>query len=105
MMDPFSTLGVTTDADDEQIRRAYLDQVRRYPADRHPERFQRIRDAYEQIGTRRGRLQHRLFATEAPTRESLLQHLETLAQAQRPSLEQFQALLRLNPEQLTPRAK
>ncbi len=95
MIDPFTVLGVPVDADDQTIRQAYLDQVRRYPADRHPGRFQRIRVAYEQIQGRRERLGHRLFDVEAPTPDALLEHLDEAATPRRPSLEQFQALLRM----------
>lgn len=39
-------LGVEEDASDEQLRKAYVEQVRRYPPDRDPDRFEKIRDAY-----------------------------------------------------------
>jgi len=45
--DPGVVLGVSEDADKEDIRRAYLNQIRAYPPDRHPEMFEKIRDAYE----------------------------------------------------------
>jgi len=99
MIDPFATLGVPTDADDAQVRRAYIDRIRRYPADRFPERFQRIRKAYEQIETRRERLRYRLFSTEPPSPQNLLDQLDALAEPRRPDLSQFQALLRLSRDQ------
>ena len=96
MIDPFIILAVPPDATDEAIRHAYLEQVRRYPAERDAERFQRIRAAYEQIKTRRERMSYYLFCTDAPTAESLLEHLDNLATPARPKREQFQALLRMN---------
>jgi len=42
-------LGVPADAGEEQVRAAYLEQVRLHPPDRDPEAFERIRDAYEQL--------------------------------------------------------
>ena len=42
-------LGVSAGAGDEELRAAYLEQVRRHPPDREPELFERIRDAYEQL--------------------------------------------------------
>lgn len=95
MIDPFAILGLSPDADDEAIRRAYMEQVRRFPAERDAQRFQRIRGAYERIKTQRDRLNYRLFSTEAPTPEDLLEHLDALATPGRPSIEQFRALLRM----------
>jgi DnaJ-class molecular chaperone len=42
-------LGVGPDADDAQLRSAYLQKVQQHPPDRAPEMFERIRDAYEQL--------------------------------------------------------
>lgn len=44
---PYEVLEVSEDADDEELRRAYLRKVKEFPPDRAPEQFQRIRDAYE----------------------------------------------------------
>lgn len=66
MSDPFKLLGVSYDADDEAVRRAWLEQVRRCPPDRDPERFKAIRAAYEQIGDLRGRLRYHLFDSAPP---------------------------------------
>lgn len=46
---PWSILGLALDADDNQIRSAYLQKVKEYPPDRAAEQFERIRDAYEQL--------------------------------------------------------
>lgn len=94
MNDPFAILGLPPDADDDAIRQAYMQQVRRFPAERDPDRFQRIRTAYEQVKTQRDRLRYRLFSTEAPTAEDILEHLDALARPGRPEIEQFRALLR-----------
>ena len=45
--DPWLILGVSVQADDTQIRSAYLQKVKEYPPDCAPEQFERIRDAYE----------------------------------------------------------
>ena len=45
--DPGKILGVSIDADEEEIRAAYLQKIREYPPDRSPEEFEKIRDAYE----------------------------------------------------------
>jgi DnaJ-class molecular chaperone len=93
MIDPFITLGVDQDADDQQIRQAYLAGIGRYPADRYPQEFQRIRAAYEKILGHRERLRYRLFDCEPPTPESLCQQLDACCQPGRPSVEQFRAVL------------
>lgn len=64
IMDPSGVLGVSQDATDEDIRAAYLLKVREYPPDRSPERFEKIRDAYEILRDPRRRLRHRLFSVD-----------------------------------------
>src|SRR3954452_10400593 len=61
MVDPFHVLGVAADADDETIRRRYLELVRENPPARAPERFAAIRQAYEQVKDAETRLKKRLF--------------------------------------------
>lgn len=66
MQNPFITLDVAETADDDAIKKAYLQQVREHPPERDPERFQMIRAAYERIKTRRDRLRYRLFQNQTP---------------------------------------
>lgn len=73
MKDPYHVLGVTRNAADEEIHRAYLAKVQVYPPDREPVRFQEIRRAYEILKDRRLRLQHDLFNSEPPERSDLLE--------------------------------
>ncbi len=93
MIDPYTILGIDTDADDEAIKLAYLDQIRRYPAEHDAQRFAQIRAAFERIRSRHERLGYRLFESEPPTPQSLLAHLAISAKPGRPTKEQFQALL------------
>jgi curved DNA-binding protein CbpA len=71
--DPFATLGIDEDADDEAVRQSYLALVRRFSPDREPERFQEIRAAYEAISNERARLEVKLLraGTAALTRLKL----------------------------------
>ncbi len=46
-MDPYAILGVLSDADDDSVRKAYLDFVRQFSPDRNPEKFKKISEAYE----------------------------------------------------------
>ena len=66
MHNPFIILDVAETADDDTIKKAYLQQVREHPPERDPERFQTIRAAYETIKTRRDRLRYRLFQHDTP---------------------------------------
>ena len=59
--DPFLTLDVGPDADDDEVKRRYLALVRQFSPERDPERFQEIRAAYDAIRDRRGRLRTRLL--------------------------------------------
>ncbi|HOF05210.1 MAG TPA: J domain-containing protein [Syntrophales bacterium] len=65
-MDPYDVLGLPRDADDETIRKRYLEQVRRFSPDAAPEEFQRIRKAYEQIKDEGARRRHELFDHTMP---------------------------------------
>jgi len=63
MIDPYEVLGVSTDADEAEIRRRYLELVRQFPPDQAPERFAAIRGAYEEVRDPARRLQAQLFET------------------------------------------
>lgn len=87
---PFEILGVSPEADDETIRRAYLHKVQICPPDRASEEFQAIRRAYEQIRTPRARIEYALFY--CPSLEEIQRFAYRLKQ-RRPSLSQFRKLL------------
>jgi curved DNA-binding protein CbpA len=61
MPDPYSVLGIAPDADDEAIRKRYLELAREFPPEQHPERFAAVRAAYEKVKDLDGRVRHRLF--------------------------------------------
>jgi curved DNA-binding protein CbpA len=61
MTDPYDTLGLPADADDDAIRGRYLELVREFPPERAAERFAAVRAAYERLRDRDTRLKHRLF--------------------------------------------
>ena len=69
MDDPYAVLGVADDADDEAIRRRYLELVRQFSPEHHAQRFAAIRAAYESLRDRDARLRHRLF--EAGKKENV----------------------------------
>jgi len=49
MADPYTLLEVTPEASAAQLKAAYHRQLRRYPAHSHPQEFQSIRAAYDQL--------------------------------------------------------
>ncbi len=61
MLTYYLTLGLTPDADDETIRRRYLERVKRYSPEKDPEMFQHITEAYEALKDPRMRVRERLF--------------------------------------------
>ncbi len=74
--DPWSVLGVPPEADDEQIRAAYLRKVKEHPPDRSGSEFEKIRDAYEQLKDPYRRAKHLVLgaAADQPL-ESLLDNV------------------------------
>jgi curved DNA-binding protein CbpA len=74
---PYTVLDVSDDADDETIRRRYLELVRQFSPEHHPQRFAAIRAAYESLRDRDARLRHRLF--EAGRKENVDAIIEEVA--------------------------
>ena len=69
MSDPYAVLGLSPDSDDETIRRRYLELVRQFSPEHHPEKFAAVRSAYESLRDLNTRLRYRLF--EAGKNESV----------------------------------
>jgi curved DNA-binding protein CbpA len=63
--DPRSILEVGPEASGEEVRAAYLRKIKQYPPDRHPEEFEKVRDAYELLRDPRSRTRALLFSGEA----------------------------------------
>lgn len=61
--DPYEILGLSSSADEAEIRQKYLARVREFPPDRSPEEFERTRAAYEALRDPVTRMQRRLFDT------------------------------------------
>jgi curved DNA-binding protein CbpA len=76
MTDPYAVLGLPADSDDETIRRRYLELVRQFSPERHPEKFAAVRQAYESLRDLDTRLRYRLF--EAGKKESVDAIIEEL---------------------------
>lgn len=61
MKDYYSTLNIAKVATVTEIKKAYFALVRKFPPDRHPEEFMKIREAYEILVDQNTRQQYDLF--------------------------------------------
>jgi curved DNA-binding protein CbpA len=87
MIEPHAVLGLPPDCDDETIRRRYLELVRQFSPEHHPERFAAIRAAYEQLRDLNTRLRYRLFeAGKKDTVDAILEELACRSARRRVSL-------------------
>lgn len=74
MLSNYFILGLDLNATDEEIRKRYLQLIKRYTPEKDPDRFQEITGAYEQIKTPRARILGKLFGplSVSDAEESLL---------------------------------
>lgn len=65
MPNPYDVLGLPLDADDDVVRRRYLELTRQFPPEQHPEKFATVRAAYEKLKDLDSRTRYRLFEVGA----------------------------------------
>jgi len=95
MTDPYEVLSLPADADDEAIRRRYLELVRQFTPEHHPEKFAAIRQAYESLKDLSTRLRRRLFDVgEHESVQAIIEELACRSPRRRMSLEALLALAR-----------
>jgi curved DNA-binding protein CbpA len=95
MPDPYSVLGLPPDSDDETIRRRYLELVRQFSPEHHPDRFAAIRRAYENLRDLDTRLRYRLFeAGKNESVDALIEEIICRSPRRRVSLETLLAVTR-----------
>jgi curved DNA-binding protein CbpA len=93
--DPYQVLGLPVDADDETIRRRYLELVKEFPPDHHAARFNEIRQAYEQLKDLETRLRDRLFEVAKPDElTAIIAEVEGHAPRPRRTLQQLLEMTR-----------
>lgn len=85
MTDPYRILCLDRDADDQQVRQAYLAAIRACPPERDAKRFEAVRQAYESLASQRDRLRHALFDTATPDLGDVLAWLEPEFRPQAPN--------------------
>lgn len=87
MADPFAVFDLPPDADDEAIRRRYLQLVKEYSPERQPEKFAEIRQAYDKLKDLDTRLRYRLFeAGKAESVDAIIEDLTCRTSRRRLSL-------------------
>lgn len=68
MADPYEVLGLDrASATEEAVRKRYLELVRQHSPERDPQRFAKIREAYERLRDPETRLRSELFEQRALT--------------------------------------
>jgi curved DNA-binding protein CbpA len=98
MTDPYQVLGLPGDSDDEAIRRRYLELVRQFSPERHPEKFAAVRRAYESLRDLNTRLRYRLFeAGKNETVDAIVEELTCRSTRRRLSLQTLLSALGKNP--------
>jgi curved DNA-binding protein CbpA len=92
MTDPYAVLGLPADSDDETIRRRYLELVRKFSPEQHPEKFSAVRQAYESLRDLNTRLRYRLFeAGKQESVEAIIEELGCQSKRRRLSLQELLA--------------
>jgi curved DNA-binding protein CbpA len=94
MDDPHIVLGLPADADDEAIRRRYLELVRQFSPEHHPEKFAAVRAAYERLRDRNARVRYRLLeAGRKETIESIVEEIACRSSRRRIALKTLLSML------------
>lgn len=73
-MNPYVVLGVSQNATDDEIRQAYLKEIRKSPPEHNPDRFKMLTWAYGMIKDKASRSQFYLFDDD-PGGDSLVEAL------------------------------
>ena len=60
-MNPYEVLGVSYESDDASIRGAYLELVKKFTPEMHPDKFEEINRAYITLKDEKSRLEYYLF--------------------------------------------
>lgn len=62
MLKSFLVLDLPMDASDQDIRKKYLELVKKFTPEKYPSQFQKITTAYESVKDQRSRVKSRLFS-------------------------------------------
>jgi curved DNA-binding protein CbpA len=96
VMNPYLVLGVPVQADDQTIRRAYLEAIKQATPEKNPARFKAVSEAYERIKDESSRCKYELFHQESPGAsplDTVLRHLRMAAKPKPMSMETMKEFL------------
>jgi len=93
MMNPFEKLGVTEDANDAEIKQAYLAKVKENPPERDQQQFKEIHGAYTSIKDDKSRLSYQLFTLPSVDFDLLVDQALRTENSVELSAEVFQQIL------------
>ena len=96
-MNPYEILGISSESGDDSIRSAYLELVKSYPPERHPEKFRQINTAYNELRDKKSRLKYYLFNEDTWIHspfEALVSHLSMSTEKKPPKFEKLKEYLR-----------
>ena len=85
---------LSPDISDEMVKQAYLQKVRDYPPEQNPEKFRRIREAYELLKDEKSRLAYALFHIDDINSMDILSTLFLDTKRSVPTEKQFLNVLR-----------
>ena len=97
MMNPYEVLGISPNANDEAVRKAYLMLVRKFPPDASPDEFKIISNAYELVKDEKARLNYYLFNQEVPADspfQTFVQYIMRFGERKPPNFDQMKEFLR-----------
>ena len=78
MKSDYEILGLEEGADEKEIKRAYFKLVRQFTPEKAPERFQEIREAYENLKSGKGKAVLTFTIPDDPFAKKMLEQIETL---------------------------
>ena len=93
MQTPYEILGVVNDANDNEIKQAYLQQVKNNPPDRNQDQFQHIHNAYISIKDHKSRVSHDLFTLPTANFNTVLEQIMHTGQSITLDAESFNKIL------------
>lgn len=82
MKSDYEVLGLNAGADEKEIKRAYFKLIRKFSPEKDPERFQQIREAYENLIKGKGQVQLALHIPEDSFAQKMFQQIERLYRQQ-----------------------
>jgi DnaJ-class molecular chaperone len=89
MNTPFEILEISENTNNQQIKKAYLKMVKKFPPEQYPEEFKKIRKAFEKIKSKKDRLCFELFDQTEPTPLEITTLVLENSISKRPSENQF----------------